>query len=111
MSSAIFLFGEKKPNLIVIMTDDQGYQDVGFNGSKEIPTPHIDSIAANGVKFTDGYVSFPVCGPSRAGFITGRYQDRFGFTTNPTQDPKNETAGLPLSENTMADVLKTVGYQ
>ena len=111
LSSAIFLLGEKEPNLIVIMTDDQGYHDVGFNGSKEIPTPHIDSIAANGVKFTDGYVSFPVCGPSRAGFITGRYQDRFGFTTNPTQDPKNETAGLPLSENTMADVLKTVGYK
>lgn len=111
LSSAILLLGEKKPNLIVIMTDDQGYHDVGFNGSKEIPTPHIDSIAANGVKFTDGYVSFPVCGPSRAGFITGRYQDRFGFTTNPTQDPKNETAGLPLSEKTMADVLKTVGYK
>ena len=87
LSSAIF-FLEKKPNLIVIMTDDQGYHDVGFNGSKEIPTPHIDSIAANGVKFTDGYVSFPVCGPSRAGFITGRYQDRFGFTTNQPKTPR-----------------------
>ncbi|MFL2835858.1 MAG: sulfatase-like hydrolase/transferase [Coraliomargaritaceae bacterium] len=111
LSSAILLLGEKKPNLIVIMTDDQGYHDVGFNGSKEIPTPYIDSIAENGVKFTDGYVSFPVCGPSRAGFITGRYQDRFGFTTNPTQDPNNETAGLPLTEDTMADVLKKVGYK
>lgn len=104
------IHADNRPNLIVIMTDDQGYNDVGFNGSKEIPTPHIDSIAYNGVKFTDGYVSFPVCGPSRAGFITGRYQDRFGFTTNPTQDPNNETAGLPLSENTMADILKEVGY-
>ena len=111
INAFIALNANELPNLIVIMTDDQGYRDVGFNGSTEIPTPNIDSIATNGVKFTDGYVSFPVCGPSRAGFITGRYQDRFGFTTNPTQDPSNETAGLPLSEATMADVLKDVGYR
>ena len=58
------------PNLIVIMTDDQGYSDVGFNGCIDIPTPNIDAIAENGVKFTRGYVSYPVCGPSRAGFLT-----------------------------------------
>ena len=76
-----------KPNFIVIMTDDQGYNDVGFNGCKDIPTPNIDRIAYEGIKFTDGYVSYPVCGPSRAGLLTGRYQDRFGFTTNPTISP------------------------
>ena len=72
-----------KPNLIVIMADDLGYADVGFNGCKDIPTPNIDSIAANGVKFSSGYVGYSVCGPSRASFITGRYGQRFGFERNP----------------------------
>ena len=80
---------KNSPNLIIILADDLGYADVGFNGCKDIPTPNIDAIADNGVKFTNGYVTFPVCGPSRAGLLTGRYQDRFGFTTNPTIDPRN----------------------
>jgi arylsulfatase A-like enzyme len=100
-----------KPNLIVILTDDQGYGDVGFNGCKDIPTPHIDSIANEGVKFTNGYVSFPVCGPSRAGLLTGRYQDRFGYTTNPTVDPQNKIAGLPLEEENIAELLTKVDYR
>jgi arylsulfatase A-like enzyme len=99
------------PNLIIILTDDQGYADVGFNGCKDIPTPHLDSLAANGVRFTDGYVSFPVCGPSRAGLLTGRYQGRFGFTTNPTIDPSNPNAGIPHDEENIAEVLAKVGYQ
>ncbi|RZO88084.1 MAG: N-acetylgalactosamine 6-sulfate sulfatase, partial [Kiritimatiellaceae bacterium] len=79
MSIMIFLWlagwiaAASTPNLIVILTDDHGYADVGFNGCNDIPTPHIDSIAENGVRFTNGYVSFPVCGPSRAGLLTGRY--------------------------------------
>ncbi|MFY7899219.1 MAG: sulfatase, partial [Chitinophagaceae bacterium] len=68
-----------KPNVIIIVTDDQGYGDVGFNGCKDIPTPNIDKIAKGGVVFSNGYVSYSVCAPSRAGLITGRYQDRFGF--------------------------------
>lgn len=100
-----------RPNLIVIMTDDQGWADVGFNGCQDIPTPNIDRIAYEGVKFEQGYVTFPVCGPSRAGFLTGRYQDRFGFTTNPSIDPKNPSAGLPLEEETVAQVLKKANYQ
>lgn len=99
-----------KPNLIVIMTDDIGYADVGFNGCLDIPTPAIDRIADEGVRFTQGYVSFPVCGPSRAGFLTGRYQDRFGFTTNPTIDPNNPVAGLPVEEETIAQVLRKANY-
>ncbi|EDM26858.1 N-acetylgalactosamine 6-sulfatase (GALNS) [Lentisphaera araneosa HTCC2155] len=98
------------PNLIIILTDDQGYQDVGFNGCKDIPTPHLDSIAQNGVNCIDAHVSYPVCGPSRAGLLTGRYQDRFGFTTNPTVNPENPIAGLPLEEKNIAEVLKEVGY-
>ena len=93
------------------MTDDQGYADVGFNGSTDIPTPGIDRIASNGVVFSSGYVSFAVCGPSRAGLITGRYQDRFGFARNPLLAPKDSTMGLPLSEETMADLLKKAGYR
>ncbi|WP_100630283.1 sulfatase-like hydrolase/transferase [Algoriphagus formosus] len=100
-----------KPNIIIILTDDQGYADVGFNGSKDIPTPGIDQIAKNGVVFSSGYVSFAVCGPSRAGLITGRYQDRFGFSRNPLLAPKDSTMGLPLTEETMADLLKRAGYR
>ncbi|SFO60593.1 Arylsulfatase A [Algoriphagus ornithinivorans] len=102
---------EDRPNIIVILTDDQGYADVGFNGSEDIPTPGIDRIASNGVVFSSGYVSFAVCGPSRAGLITGRYQDRFGFARNPLLAPKDSTMGLPLSEETMADLLKKAGYR
>jgi arylsulfatase A-like enzyme len=101
----------KQPNLVVIMTDDMGYADVGFNGCTDIPTPNINKIADQGVRFTQGYVTFPVCGPSRAGFLTGRYQDRFGFTTNPTIDPGNPIAGLPVEEETMAQVLRKADYK
>ncbi len=101
----------KQPNVIIILTDDQGYADVGFNGCKDIPTPNIDRIASNGVKFTSGYVSYAVCGPSRAGLITGRYQDRFGFSRNPLFAPKDPDQGLPLSEETMASSLDKAGYR
>lgn len=101
---------QDRPNVIIILTDDQGYKDVGFNGSTEIPTPNLDRIASNGVVFTAGYVSFAVCGPSRAGLLTGRYQDRFGFSKNPLFAPNDPQMGLPLSEETMADLLKKSGY-
>jgi arylsulfatase A-like enzyme len=108
--AALPVEGSPPPNLIVILTDDQGYADVGFNGSRDIPTPHIDSIASNGVRFTNGYVSYSVCGPSRAGLLTGRYQGRFGFTTNPTIDPSVPHAGIPLEEKNIAEVLAPRGY-
>lgn len=119
VASAVFLLAakplhsapeERPPNLVVIMTDDQGYGDVGFNGSRDIVTPHIDSIAANGVRFSSGYVSYSVCSPSRAGFLTGRYQQRFGYERNPRWEPDNPGSGLPLSETTLADALGEVGY-
>ena len=71
-----------RPNILVIVSDDQGYADTGFQGAKDIPTPHIDSLAKNGVRCTNGYVSAPYCGPSRAGFFTGRYQTRLGAEFN-----------------------------
>jgi arylsulfatase A-like enzyme len=64
----------QKPNLVVIMADDLGYGDVGYNGCTDIPTPHIDALTENGVQFSSGYSAYSVCGPSRAGFIMGRYQ-------------------------------------
>lgn len=99
-----------KPNLVLILTDDQGYHDVGFNGCKDIPTPNLDSIASNGVRFTSGYVSYPVCSPSRAGLLTGRYEQRFGHERNPRFEPDNPRSGLPLSETTLADALGKAGY-
>jgi arylsulfatase A-like enzyme len=100
-----------RPNLIVILADDLGYGDVGFNGCQDIATPHIDSIARNGVQFTSGYVTYSVCSPSRAGIMTGRYQQRFGHERNPRFEPGNRQAGLPLSETTLATALGKVGYQ
>ncbi|MFO7874824.1 MAG: sulfatase-like hydrolase/transferase, partial [Bacteroidales bacterium] len=106
-----FSAGEKHgPNVIIILTDDQGYADVGFNGCSDIPTPNIDRIAGNGVVFSNGYVTYAVCGPSRAGLITGRYQDRFGGSRNPLFAPRDPEQGLPLSEETMATVLGRAGY-
>ena len=115
LSSLVFLslsvYGKpSKPNMIVIMCDDLGYADVGFNGCKDIPTPNIDSIAASGVRCSSGYVSYPVCGPSRAGFITGRYQQRFGFERNPQYKADDPDMGLTRKEKTIAELLKPVGY-
>ena len=98
------------PNVIVIMTDDLGYVDVGFNGSKDISTPNIDRIAKNGVKFTNGYTPYSVCSPSRAGFITGRYQQRFGYERNAQYRPNDPNMGLPQTEKTIPTLLRQVGY-
>ncbi len=100
-----------KPNIVLIVADDLGYGELGCQGNDEIPTPHIDSIADGGVRFTQGYVSAPFCAASRAGMMTGRYQTRFGFEFNPT-GAKNEDpeAGLPVGERTIADELVEAGY-
>ncbi len=97
----------RKPNIVVIVSDDHGYADVGCYGCKDIPTPNLDSIARDGVRFTDGHVSCPVCSPTRAGLMTGRYQQRFGHELNPGGDPRQ---GLPLTEITVANLLKSAGY-
>jgi len=101
-----------RPNIIVIISDDMGYADLGCHGCTDIPTPNIDSVAAKGIRFTNGYVSCPVCSPTRAGLATGRYQQRFGheFNTGPPPGGLREEVGLPLTEITIADVLKSAGY-
>ena len=101
----------RRPNILVIVADDLGYADLGCQSGKDILTPHIDSLARNGVRFTSGYVSCPVCSPTRAGLMTGRYQERFGHEFNPGPlEPGTGVFGLPLSQITMADVLKAAGY-
>ncbi|MCC7373395.1 MAG: sulfatase-like hydrolase/transferase [Verrucomicrobiales bacterium] len=101
-----------KPNIVIIVSDDLGYADIGANGGKEIPTPHIDSLARDGVRFTAGYVSGPYCSPTRAGLLTGRYQQRFGHEFNPggPQSTNAATIGLDLKQTTLANRLKSGGY-
>ena len=83
------------PNIVIILADDLGYGDIGFNGCSDIPTPSIDSLAANGVLCTNGYSTHPFCSPSRAGLLTGRYQQRFGHEMQPTDDSVNPLLGIP----------------
>ncbi len=122
-----------KPNIVVIIADDLGWNDISANGNQEIPTPNIDAIGKEGVRFTQGYATAPICGPSRAGLITGRYQQRFGQefqihgkVKNPAEAkpipggyieaylPQNydsNAQGLPVDEITLAALLKENGYR
>jgi arylsulfatase A-like enzyme len=68
---------EPKPNILVILADDLGYHDISSQGGKDVPTPNIDALASSGIRCTSGYVSSPYCSSSRAGFLTGRYQQRW----------------------------------
>lgn len=98
----------RRPNVVIIVGDDLGYADLGFHGCSDVPTPHLDSLARSGVRFTNGYTSGPYCSPSRAGLLTGRYQTRFGHEFNPTANPAQ---GLPVRETTIADRLTAAGYR
>ncbi len=102
---------QPRPNVVLILADDLGFADVGFNGLREFDTPHIDRLAASGVRFTNGYVSHPYCSPTRAGLLTGRYQQRFGHEHNPPYEPQNERIGTPLGETLLPQVLQSAGYR
>lgn len=97
--------------MIIILVDDLGYRDLGFTGATEFKTPNIDRLAHEGVIFKNGYASHSFCGPTRAGLVTGRYQQRFGFETNPAYAPRDAKSGLPKTETTIATRLKDVGYR
>ena len=103
-----------RPNLIILFSDDAGYADFGFQGSTLIRTPHLDELAESGIRFSSGYVTASVCSPSRAGMLTGRYQQRFGHELNlpgqPDPNVPDSARGLPLSERTIADLLSDAGY-
>jgi arylsulfatase A-like enzyme/acetyl esterase/lipase len=96
-----------QPNILLILADDLGYHDVGFQGSERIRTPHLDQLARMGTRFTDGHVSASVCSPSRAGMMTGRYQQRFGHEANVPPRPH----GMDLNERTLGQALKQLGYR
>ncbi len=97
---------DQQPNVIFIVLDDAGYNDFGFMGSADLQTPNIDQLAADGTIFTDGHVSASVSGPSRAGMLTGRYQQRSGYECNLDGDN-----GLDPSEKTMGDIFSEAGYK
>lgn len=96
-----------RPNIVIILSDDQGYADVSFQQNPaEVSTPAIDKLAADGVVFTNAYVSAYVCAPTRAGLLTGRYQQRFGFYRAP-----DSRKGMSLEEITLADMVRKEGYK
>ncbi len=101
----------KQPNIIVIVIDDAGYADFGFMGCQDLDTPQIDSLANDGVVFTDAHVSASVCAPSRAGLMTGKYQQRFGFEANGTGYGDSGDIGLSDDVVTMADVFQKNNYK
>lgn len=96
------------PNVVLIFTDDQGYQDVGVFGSPNIDTPHLDQMASDGVKLTSYYSAQAVCSASRAGLLTGCYPNRIGIHN--ALGPGN-THGINSTETTMAELLKNNGYK
>ncbi|TWU42353.1 sulfatase-like hydrolase/transferase [Novipirellula artificiosorum] len=108
----------EKPNIVLLFADDAGYADFGFQGSRQFKTPHLDELAASGVRLNQFYVTASVCGPSRAGLLTGRYQQRFGFIENnvpgimsPNGRFSGEEMGLPLDLPTMGNHLQSLGYR
>ncbi len=107
LSIASLSVAAAKPNVLVIMADDLGYHDLGFQGSEHIKTPHLDLLAAEGLRFTDAHVASTVCSPSRAGFITGRYQQRFGHEGN---SPKGKL-GMAVDERTIGQAFQDLGYR
>lgn len=101
----------EKPNILVILCDDLGYSDLGFNGSKEIPTPALDELAENGTIFTSAYVAHPFCGPSRASLMTGLYAHKIGAQFNlPPNSGETIKKGISLEETFISKVLDDAGY-
>ncbi len=100
----------ERPNVIIILSDDQGWADVGFNGCTDIPTPNLDQLAKEGVVFKQGYATHPYCSPSRAGLLTGRYQQRFGHENNLPYTEATIEDGLPVEEVLISETLQRSGY-
>ena len=98
--------GRRRPNVILMLSDDQGSVDVGCYGASDLHTPHLDALAARGVRFTQFYVASTICSPSRGALLTGRYPQRNGLATN-----AGGGAGLPVGEVTLADAFKDAGYR
>ncbi|UMB61690.1 sulfatase [Lutibacter sp. A80] len=112
-----FTNAQKKPNIVMLFSDDAGYADFGFQGSKTMITPNLNKLAQEGVLFNQAYVTDPTCGPSRAGLMTGKYQQRFGFEENnvpgymsAVSGADGDEMGVPVEETFLAEYLKEQGY-
>ncbi|MDZ4761833.1 MAG: sulfatase-like hydrolase/transferase [Alphaproteobacteria bacterium] len=101
--------GRTLPNIVILLADDLGYGDLGSQGGRDVRTPNLDRLASEGVRLTDFYSNHPVCAPSRAALLTGKYQHRFGFENNSPMDARNGN-GLPEAEIILAQRLKERGY-
>ena len=101
----------EKPNVIVILTDDQGTLDMNCYGSKDLITPNMDALAASGIRFSQFYAAAPVCSPSRAGLLTGKTPIRAGLAGNVPIPEKGKGAGLPTEQFTLAEMMKSAGYK
>ena len=102
-----------RPNVVLIVADDLGYGELGCYGGSQAKTPRIDSLARDGVLFTSAYVSGPVCAPSRAGLMTGRYPSRFGYDgySGPVSEQIEEDRGVPTDEVLLPARMKELGYR
>jgi arylsulfatase A-like enzyme len=104
------VFAANPPNIIIFLADDMGNGDTSCYGAKDIKTPNIDSLAASGIRFTSYYAPAPICSPSRAGMITGRYPTRAGMSTSKNIGSAMGEPGVPTREITIAELAKTKGY-
>ena len=106
-----YLIAQNRPNVLLIFTDDQGTLDMNCYGSEDLQTPHMDALAASGTRFTQFYAAAPVCSPSRAGLLTGRSPLRAGLPGNVPIPIRQEGAGLPTEEITIAEMMRDGGYR
>ena len=98
------------PNIVVVVADDLGYRDLGCYGCVDFETPNIDNLANSGIRFTNGYVTHPYCSPSRAGILTGKYQQRFGHEHNPRYNEANHEIGIDTKTELLPSLLQKHGY-
>ncbi|UMB61700.1 sulfatase-like hydrolase/transferase [Lutibacter sp. A80] len=113
LTSGLITAQSEQPNILFILCDDLGYADVGFNGSKDIITPHMDELAANGMIFTSAYAAHSFCGPSRASILTGRYSQEIGTPFNLHSNSSmndDDNMGIPTEETFMSNILQDAGY-
>lgn len=111
LASAAMAQTRKRPNIIMLITDDQGVGDVGCFGNPEVRTPHLDRLAASGVLFRQWYANAPVCSASRAAILTGKYPDRAGVKGALTSEPTWDVPGLHSGETTLPGLLRGLGYK
>lgn len=100
----------QRPNVVLIITDDVGYGDIGVYGAPDVRTPNIDALARQGVRLTDFYANGATCSPTRAGLITGRYQQRYAIEAPLGSRPNDHETGLPVSGRSLPQLLKNAGY-